>query len=242
MPRTSCLAIVLLVILACTTVLGQSRATNDWENPRVLDINKLPPRSAYWSAPDEIVSRKATYGQAEASPWVNCLNGNWRFHWAKEPAQRPTSFFRPEYDDSHWDRLPVPSNWQLRGYGTPIYVNFIYPFRVDPPRVMGEPDRRYTSYVERNPVGSYRRSFDVPPAWSGQRVYLHFAGVSSAMYVWVNGKPVGFSKDSMSPAEFEITALLKPGENQMQLTVPAGEVTSGVVYDYLRLELDEKGK
>ena len=194
--------------------MGTSRP--DWENPFVLGINKLPPRCPAWPCPDAESGWKSDY---DDSPWVRSLNGKWSFHWSPDPGSRPQDFFSSGFDASAWKQIPVPSCWELQGYGVPIYVNYIYPFKPDPPFVMGEPQKIYTSYKERNPVGSYRREFEVPQSWRGRRVLVHFAGVSSAMYVWVNGKRVGFSKDSRDPAEFDITDEVTPGTNLLAVEV-----------------------
>jgi beta-galactosidase len=185
----------------------------DWQNPLVLGINKLPPRNPAWPNPDAVSGWKSHY---DSSPWVMPLNGMWAFHWAPDPDSRPADFFQPGFSAAAWKQIPVPSCWELQGYGTPIYSNIPYPFQATRyilGRVMDEPPKNYTAYKERNPVGSYRRTFRVPANWRGGRTILHFAGVSSAMYVWVNGKKVGYSENSRVPAEFDITAYVQPGEN-----------------------------
>ena len=140
---------------------------------------------------------------------MQSLNGPWKFHWVSDPADRPPDFFRADFDDGSWDEIPVPSNWELLGYGIPIYTNIPYPFPPDPPRV---PDHW-------NPVGSYRRSFTVPDDWAGMQVFAHFGSVKSAMYVWMNGQAIGYSQGSKTPAEFNITRFLKPGANTLAVQV-----------------------
>ncbi|MEM9079059.1 MAG: glycoside hydrolase family 2 TIM barrel-domain containing protein, partial [Verrucomicrobiota bacterium] len=186
------------------------------EDPTITGISKLPPRSNSWPCPDQASAEEYRYGN---SPWIKSLNGMWKFHWAKRPEERPRFFFKKDFDVTNWDEIPVPSTWEREGYGTPIYVNSIYPFHVDPPRIMGEPDKTYTTYLERNPTGSYVRSFHVPKPWQGQRILLHFAGVSSAMFVWVNGEKIGYSQGSRLPAEFDITQHIVEGENQLAVEV-----------------------
>jgi beta-galactosidase len=186
------------------------------ENERITGIHKLPPRGNHWGHPDEKSAEVSSYGQG---PWVRSLNGDWKFHWCKEPKDRPAGFFQADFDSSQWGTIPVPSTWQREGHGTPLYVNIIYPFKVDPPRVMSEPDETFTSFKERNPVGSYLRKFEVPAEWQGKRIILHFGGVSSAMFVWVNGTNIGYSQDSRLPAEFDITDAVKPGVNQLAVEV-----------------------
>jgi len=180
---------------------------NDWENPHVFAINKERPHADMMAYPD---AAAALRGERLSSPWCLCLNGIWRFHWSPRPADRPVDFHQPEFDVSGWDEIEVPSNWQLKGYDPPIYTNVKYPFpNPDPPRVP----------QDSNPIGSYRRSFTLPPRWRGRRVILHFAGVSSAFYVWVNGQRVGYSEDSRTPAEFDITPYVTAGENILAVEV-----------------------
>ena len=189
---------------------------HDWEDPAVFGINKLPPRA---TSQPYAAREQALAGDAAASPYRASLNGEWAFHWSPDPASRPADFYQPEYDVSGWDPIAVPGNWQIQGYGVPLYTNATYPFKVDPPRVMGEPPRRYTNHKERNPVGSYRRTFQVPDGWEGRNVFLQFDGVDSAFYVWLNGKRVGYSQDSRTPAVFDISGDLKPGENMLAVEV-----------------------
>ena len=147
------------------------------------------------------------------------MKGTWSFQWSPDPWSRPVDFYRRDFDASKWGFLKVPSNWQLNGYGVPLYSNKTYPFVKDPPHVTGTPPVEYTSYRWRNQVGSYRRTFRVPDSWSGRLTFLHFDGVDSAYYVWVNEQPVGFAKDSRTPADFDITPHLQPGENLLAVEV-----------------------
>ncbi|MBN2292293.1 MAG: beta-galactosidase, partial [Pirellulales bacterium] len=179
----------------------------DWENPKIFAVNKLPPHATMMPYAD---ARTALKGDCAASPFFLSLNGPWQFNWAPKPADRPKDFYKPEFDAGGWKTIPVPSNWQMHGYGIPIYVNIKYPFSPsDPPHIPHD----------NNPVGSYRRTFIVPESWDGQRVLLHFAGVESAFYVWVNGRKVGYSQGSRTPAEFDITPYLKKGENLLAVEV-----------------------
>ena len=146
--------------------------------------------------------------------------GLWKFHWVKSPDLRPADFYKPEFDVSSWKEIPVPSNWEMQGYGTPIYTNITYPFKRDSPRVTGTPDdHSWTAYDQRDPVGSYRREFTIPDAWSGRQTYLLFNGVNSAFYVWINGQKVGYSQDTRMTSEFNITKYLKPGKNLIAVEV-----------------------
>jgi len=179
----------------------------DWENPKMIGRNKEAPRATAipFADPEAALERDPA-----ASPWNVSLNGEWSFNWAENPAQRPAEFFRTDFDVSSWDLIPVPANWQLHGYGYPIYTNVRYPWgEPDPPRVPHD----------FNPVGSYRRTFTVPEDWDGRQIYLRFGGVSSAFYLWVNGHEVGYSQGSRTPAEFNITEFLVPGKNMVALEV-----------------------
>lgn len=149
-----------------------------------------------------------------------CLDGTWKFRWTPVPDERIVEFYQTDFNDKDWVGFPVPANWEVNGYGTPIYVSAGYPFKIDPPRVMGEPKVDYTTYKERNPVGQYRRSFQLPAGWEARgQTFLRFEGVMSAFYVWINGERVGYSQGSMEPSEFNITNYLHAGENQIALEV-----------------------
>jgi len=148
------------------------------------------------------------------------LNGYWKFHWVASPDQRIHGFYKPEFDVSSWVDFPVPANWELNGYGTPIYVSAGYPFKIDPPRVMSVPRQDYTTFTERNPVGQYRRTFILPETWTANKqVFVRFEGVSSAFYVWINGHKAGYSQGSTEASVFNITQLIKPGENNIAVEV-----------------------
>ncbi len=187
----------------------------DWENPHVFGINKEPARASYTPYADE----KAALSE-EPSSLTESLNGAWKFNWVKRPELRPVDFYKPEYDVSGWKEIPVPSNWEMQGYGTPIYTNITYPFKRDFPRVTSTPDdHSWTAYDQRDPVGSYRREFMMPEQWSGRQVYLLFHGVNSAYYVWINGQKVGYSQDARMTSEFDITRYLNPGKNVIAVEV-----------------------
>ncbi|MDR3220041.1 MAG: DUF4981 domain-containing protein [Dysgonamonadaceae bacterium] len=205
-------------IFLCLTVFsGYAQYDKpDWENLSVLEINREAARSEFIPFAG---TEQALSGIRENSPWYLSLNGNWKFHWSSDPGSRPEDFYRIAYDDSQWKNIPVPGNWEMYGYGTPIYVSAGYPFRIDPPRVTGEPSIDYTAFKERNPVGSYRYSFDLPENWRNRRVFIHFSGVQSAFYLWINGKKTGYSQGSMEPAEFDITPYIQKGKNQMAVEV-----------------------
>ena len=206
--------VVVLAALACQ-VRAQGQGP-DWENPNVVERNKEPAHSTFLPYPNSAAARKGTRA---ASPFHQSLNGKWKFNWAPKPSKRPAEFYKPSFDVSGWKDIRVPSNWQLEGYGIPIYCNIPYSFKKDPPRVMGTPPADWPAYNHRNPVGSYRREFTIPDAWKGRRVFIHFDGVNSAFYLWVNGKKVGYSQGSRTPAEFDITLYLKDGANVLAAEV-----------------------
>lgn len=188
----------------------------DWENPKVVGRNKAPRHCTLMPYSDRST---ALQGTKEASEFYQSLNGNWKFHWVPNPDERPVDFYQLGYDVSGWNEIPVPSNWEMQGYGIPIYTNVTYPYANDPPRVTSTPPTYYTAYSQRDPVGSYRRAFTIPAEWDGRRVFIHFDGVMSAFYLWVNGRKVGYSQDSMTPAEFDITDYLVPGANVLAAEV-----------------------
>ena len=183
-----------------------AQTVHDWENHHVLQINREPARAAF------------TPFHAQKGDCSICLDGTWKFRWTPVPDERIVEFYQTDFNDKDWVGFPVPANWEVNGYGTPIYVSAGYPFKIDPPRVMGEPKVDYTTYKERNPVGQYRRSFQLPAGWEARgQTFLRFEGVMSAFYVWINGERVGYSQGSMEPSEFNITNYLHAGENQIAL-------------------------
>lgn len=180
----------------------------DWENPSVLGINKLPYHSTL-----QLPSK-----EKECTEIIS-LDGQWFFKWSRNPEERPQGFESEQYDVSQWSRIAVPGNWQMQGYDIPIYVNMNYPFKRNRPRVTDEPERDWTAYENRNPIGSYVTFVDVTDEMLRQHLILHFGGVKSAMYVWVNGQKVGYSQNSMSPAEFDVTRYMRRGRNRLAVEV-----------------------
>ena len=205
----------LLLLVLVTSALAQPP---DWENSAVFRVNKEAPRAT--SMPFPTKEDAATKARLE-SPWCQLLNGNWKFHHTGNPATKPAGFEAPAFDDSAWKEIPVPSNWQMQGYGIPVYTNMTYPFAKNPPTVMGVPPQHYTNFpVEnRNQVGSYRHKFTLPAGWENRRTCIVFGAVDSAFYLWINGKKVGYSEDSRTPAEFDITPYLQAGENLLAAEV-----------------------
>jgi len=178
----------------------------DWENEQVIGINKEPGHCTLIPYADV---RSALAGDREGSPFYKSLDGKWRFNWEEKPGDRPLDFYMVDYNDAAWKEIPVPANWQMHGYGRPIYLNMRHPFPANPPYIPHD----------YNPVGSYRRTFTIPEGWDGREVFIHFDGVKSAFYLWVNGARVGYSEGSMTPAEFNITEYLVPGENVLAVEV-----------------------
>ncbi len=194
---------VFLIVLFAGGASGQQP---NWQNLKVLQINREAPHADWIPYQSEEAAVRA---DPKESDLIIPLNGTWRFHWVKRPADRPQRFYLPSYDVSVWDPIQVPGNWELQGFGIPRYLDEEYLFTPNPPFV--DPDN--------NPVGSYRRSFTIPPEWQDHRLLLHFDGVRSAMYVWVNGTFVGYSQGSKTPAEFDITGMTRTGENVLAVEV-----------------------
>ena len=207
---TFLILVSLMSLIGCNQPQKQTAETNltnpDWENPDVVGINKEPAHCTLIPYSDVETALKA---DRKDSRFYRSLNGNWKFNWANKPADRPLDFYKPDYDVSTWKLIPVPSNWQMHGYGIPIYLNVRYPFPPNPPYIPHD----------YNPVGSYRRQFTIPNDWKDRRIFLHFDGVKSACYLWINGRKVGYSQDSMTPAEFDITQYLKSGDNILAVEV-----------------------
>jgi beta-galactosidase len=175
---------------------------HDWENPQIISTNKEDPRASF-----------TTYRNNEDKDqkyFYHTLNGEWSFYWSPIEYNQPEAFFKPSYDTTSWSKIEVPSNWQMHGHGIPIYTNITYPFSLNPP------------YIDRNFVGLYKRDFRIPKKWDLKnkgRFIIHFAGVESAFYLWINGKKVGYSQGSRTPSEFDITRYLKEGKNDLSVEV-----------------------
>jgi len=197
---------------ALALALSASAAAPEWENPAVTDVGTEPPRASFHPYPD--VSGALTF-EPEKSACCLSLNGAWKFKWCRNPFETPDGFFNAGFDASSWDDLPVPSNWQVygqnhgRNYDKPFFSNIKHPFPADPPRVPRD----------NNPTGLYRTVFTLPDSWKERLVFLNFGGVQSAFYLWINGRQVGYSEDAFTPAEFNVTAFLRPGENVLAAEV-----------------------
>jgi len=175
----------------------------------MIGQNKEPPHNTL--VPYQDID-SALSGNFESSQYYKLLNGEWKFNWVKKPSERPVDFYKENFDNSLWDEIPVPSNWEMYGYGTPIYTNIQYPYSIKLDNIPSI-DHDY------NPVGSYLTKFTVPNEWLQRETFLHFDGVISAFYLWINGKKVGYSQGSMTPAEFNITEFLRKGINTLAVEV-----------------------
>lgn len=193
----------LLTVFALT---AGAQTFQEWRNPEVNAVNRAPMHTNYFAFESADAAKKAV---KEQSANYMTLNGMWKFNWVKDADARPTDFWKPGFNDKGWDDLQVPAVWELNGYGDPIYVNVGYAwrnqFKNNPPEVP----------TENNHVGSYRREIVVPASWSGKDIIAHFGSVTSNMYLWVNGRYVGYSEDSKLEAEFDLTPYLKPGQKNL---------------------------
>jgi beta-galactosidase len=178
----------------------------EWRDPEIISVNREPARAFFVAYESAELARN---GEPQESAYYQSLDGEWRFSWAPRPADRAAGFHDPDFDVSEWDTIAVPSNWERQGYGKPHYVNVDYVFPADEPIVP----------TEDNPVGSYRREFNVPENWLERQVFVRFGAANSGLYVWVNGTQVGYSEDSKLPAEFNISPYLKAGNNVIAVEV-----------------------
>lgn len=197
------------------------RSHNEWENERIFAINKEPGRATFipFASLKEMQTDPAyqkLWNRTHSSRY-RLLNGSWKFNWVKQPSERPVNFYKTSYDVSGWNEIPVPSNWEMLGYGIPIYTNYTYPFRNNPPFIQIQ--KGYTVENEPNAVGSYRRDFTLPDDWNDKEVFLHFDGIYSAAYIWINGQKVGYTQGANNDAEFNITRYVKKGKNVVAVEV-----------------------
>ncbi|MCF8262477.1 MAG: discoidin domain-containing protein [Melioribacteraceae bacterium] len=203
------LSILCLIIFYNCQVSAQD--LENITNPKVFDINKVKP---HVNIAPYLNEQSALKNEKENSPFYKSLNGKWKFHWVENPNDRPKDFYKTEFNDKSWNLIDVPSNWEIQGYGIPIYVNVPYEF-------MPDKSRPVPPYLpkDNNPVGSYRKIFTIPSDWNGREIRIHFGAVKSAFNIWVNGKYVGYSQGSKTPAEWDITEFVSKGENQVALQV-----------------------
>ena len=179
----------------------------EWENPEIFQINREEPTASFYKYTDEKLAIENVSWQN--SKLYKSLNGTWKFYYADSVQARPTDFFKAGFDSSKWDDITVPSNWELKGHGIPIYTNRTYMFPPNPP------------YIPHNlnNNGSYKKKFEISENWNGKDIYLHFEGVSGAMYIWLNGQKVGYNEGSKTAAEYKITDLVKKGKNDLAVQV-----------------------
>ncbi len=187
------------LFLAAVTITATAQV-NDWENPKVFGVNNEYTRATSTPYAD---TKTAILDDKTVSPYFLAIKGDWNFMWLPKPADVPANFYLPTFNDETWHKFPIPGNWEILGYGTPIYTNIIYPFPANPPYIPHDD----------NPVGCYRKSVEIPSMWDGRKVFLHFESGVAAMYVWVNGQKVGYSQVTKSPTEFDITQYVKTGKN-----------------------------
>ena len=204
--RPTRVVLVPAIAAALSACFAPPEPTPYWEDPAVFSENREPPRASF----TPFATRAgALNGRPDDSPLRLSLNGEWRFHWVPRPDERPRDFFEEDFDASGWAVIPVPRNWEFEGYGYPVYRDEFYSFPPNPPDI---PD-------DDNPVGSYRRTFELPPGWDGREIFLHFGGVYSAFFVWVNGERIGYSEGSRTAAEFRVTDAVRPGTNVVAVEV-----------------------
>ena len=197
---------ILTSLFAWVTLTLGAQTFQEWKDPRINAVNRAPMHANYFAYESDDVAKK---GIKENSSNFMSLNGVWKFNWVKDADSRPTDFWKTGFNDKGWDDIPVPDVWELHGYGDPIYVNIGYAWRNqfenNPPFVP----------TENNHVGSYRKEIMVPASWKGKDIIAHFGSVTSNLYLWVNGKYVGYSEDSKLEAEFNLTPYLKPGQKNL---------------------------
>ncbi|MDW7691938.1 glycoside hydrolase family 2 TIM barrel-domain containing protein [Flammeovirgaceae bacterium SG7u.111] len=196
---------IITLILAFYSYVSMAQTANDWENPKLIDEQKESPHLGFMLYANQETAIANDYSK---SPFFHTLNGEWKFVYTDKVADRPTDFYKANLDDSKWDKISVPSNWELKGFGIPIYTNVTYPFPKNPPFI-----------GEKNPVGTYRKTFTVPEGWGDKEVILHFGSISGYAEVYVNGEKAGMTKVAKTPSEFDITEYLKEGENVLAVQV-----------------------
>lgn len=220
-PNLSKLFAGLCALSSFSTYAAQTTWGDYWEDQSIFAVNKEVAHAT--TTPYATVAELKADATFFAHPWestsssrVKSLNGEWAFYFVDEPSKRPLDFYQEGYDVSGWDRIAVPSNWEMKGYDMPLYVNVDYPFAKNPPKI-----QRHTSYSDYgvNPVGSYVTSFDVPASWADHRLLLNFEGIYSAAYVWVNGQFIGYTQAANTDHEFDITAATRQGKNTLAVQV-----------------------
>jgi beta-galactosidase len=194
------------LLTGCGSESGQVQERPAWNDINIIRENVEAPRASFIAYPS---IESAMKGDVNNNEKYLSLNGRWAFHYTDKPADRPVDFYQSDFDVSTWKSISVPSNWEREGFGYPIYINVPYAFEIDEPNVP----------TEKNPVGSYRRDFEIPANWQGDDIFLQFGAVSSAFYVWVNGEYVCYSEGSKTPSEFNISQWAKAGKNSIAVEV-----------------------
>ncbi|KHJ39413.1 beta-galactosidase [Pedobacter glucosidilyticus] len=202
------LRLALAIVLIANHAFAQNKifTYREWEDEKIVHINLEKPHATFTAYQNVNDALKDDFSKSNQ---YKLLNGDWKFHHVNQPGQRPLDFFQANFDDSEWKTIKVPGNWEMNGFGIPIYTNIIYPFPKNPPFI----DHAF------NPVGTYRKDFTIPENWEGKQTYIHFGSVSGAMYLYINGQEVGLTKASKTPAEFNITKFLKKGKNSIAAQV-----------------------
>lgn len=196
----------IIAILSLISTSTKAQMPEELKNPKITGLNNLEPHASLFPYRDK---QKALNGKIEDSKYYFSLNGKWKFHWAKNPDRKPLDFYKAEFNRKSWKEINVPADWQMEGYGVPIYTNVKYPFEKNPPYI---PE-------DYNPVGSYYKNFELSENWVNEKVILHFGAVNSAFFVWVNGNQVGMGKGSKTPVEFDISEFITKGENSIAVQV-----------------------
>ncbi|MBR5910759.1 MAG: beta galactosidase jelly roll domain-containing protein, partial [Bacteroidales bacterium] len=190
------LTFTLICLIAAMSLQAQTEVElNAWNDVNIYEINRELPRTNVIPVGEQ---------------WSQCLNGDWKFHWVDSPSKAPADFYKADYDVSSWGTIKVPANWELNGYGTPIYVNVDNEFRPNEPPFAPTVD---------NPVGCYLTEFEIPETWKDRLTFINFGAVKSAYYVWVNGQFVGYTEDAKTNAEFDLTPYVKVGKNTLAVKV-----------------------
>lgn len=215
------------IMLAATAFMASAAdftAENYWENPQMVGENRETAHATY--VPYSTVAKLKADAKFYATPWVEpasdlriSLNGQWKFNYVGDPANRPTDFMQEGFDASQWAEIPVPANWEMHGYGTPIYCNERSPFG-DSEAAAGKIGRSYNGWAyDYNPVGSYLRTFEVPADWADKQLLLNFGGIYSAAFIWVNGQYIGYTQGANNDHEFDITSAARTGQNTLAVQV-----------------------
>lgn len=194
--------ILIVSLFVCSLLWSQ----NDWENPQLFKVNREDARATFYPYAN---TEKALANNIQEAEFISKLNGMWKFHYSPQASMRPLTFFNTDFDNSNWDEIPVPGNWEMYGYGYPQYVSAGYTISKTQPKI----EDKYS------PVGSYVTQFDIPQHWDGREIYIQLGSVKSGFYIWVNGEKVGYSQGSKLPAEFNISPYITTGQNKLAIQV-----------------------